>query len=368
MAGWFYIVDGERKDWGSEEQLPIEADVYHVDFINQFHYAIAERDHVLGMRHDGVTAFTQNDGGIIKMPDTDSRLVVPGQDAQDQGWWNYIVGKGLDFWFQFEGMTRDDIPSKYFARYGYALSRNALTAIRDLLNKCVTLNFGWSVALRDADINIESREVVSNGVPRGTKATGPNEFITDAGKFWDIIWADFFRQKINNPKPIFLGNDDEPLYGYNFISWVPYPNPDDPPIGNDVTIPGDKPKGSWLVSGTMWQGYSKNVVAKLLPLREALDVNASIEWRRSVYDPSTDSWTTVSDFSGTYDKETKRVNIPILGKEEYASIIPEQRPANQIWLINFPYGNEPYLEKPVPGWVSSAGERSYWTFDFKYKA
>lgn len=110
---WFYIRDGQRNEWGLNERLPAGADLFHVDFLNQFVWAAAERAHMshrIPLTKDNL--LTRNMGGMdllecevksLADPTLDSSLgiISIGDDIQSTA----TLGRWLDAIYLADGIA-----------------------------------------------------------------------------------------------------------------------------------------------------------------------------------------------------------------------------------------------------------------------
>lgn len=110
---WFYIRDGQRNEWELNERLPAGADLFHVDFLNQFVWAAAERAHMshrIPLTKDNL--LTRNMGGVdllecevksLADPTLDSSLgiISIGDDIQSTA----TLGRWLDAIYLADGIA-----------------------------------------------------------------------------------------------------------------------------------------------------------------------------------------------------------------------------------------------------------------------
>jgi hypothetical protein len=181
MAGWYYIRNGAQVDWPNGQTLPEDADVYHVDFVNQFNYALAERYHA-GFR----AALVMDAGKVIKTASTDGVMVKSGGDAQSLGWINQII-TDTNSLFAPDGASGFILPSGppnpiSLISSGDRLSRAKWTQIRDRINEAHEVRFmnefigAYPFFGRDNDLNftIASATVNATGFRKPLDFANPD--------------------------------------------------------------------------------------------------------------------------------------------------------------------------------------------------
>lgn len=364
MAGWYYIRDGQKIDWPAASPLPSGADVFHVDFVNQFHYAIAERLHVYQLVTAGTRPFVTDSGGIIKVDVTDGDLVQVGDDAQSGSWFVRIMDRCVQLRDFMGGAYGGDLSQMPTISTGVEVA-SIFGGLRDYVSSFRSVFTQQSVGVRaspplgsvivgspdqksNPDWPIIRRNTVSRGIPRrtpyywiyehlGFQEIRPGVFEEVINQTtWEEVWTWMIDNQIPNPR---WGPEedpgDEPVHGYIMVGTVPR--------YNDY---------NYLQS---WQGYSDNVVIQSKQTQRP-DRNASL------------SMTGLSQTRGEtgpitapYDRNLKEIAVGRLGKEGDYSAIPQTLPEGAASFV---------LEWPPQASLKPSRifqTNATWTFDFHYQ-
>lgn len=317
MAGWYYIRNGAQVDWPNGQTLPEDADVYHVDFVNQFQYALAERYHA-GFR----AALVMDSGKVIKTASTDGVMVKSGDDAQSLGWINQII-TDTNSLFAPDGASGFILPGGPpepigLISSGDRLSRAKWTQIRDRLNEAHEARFlnefigAYPFFGKDSGIDVNF--TVKSATVNATGYRKPLDYNTpDVTSYTGDIDADVaaYLQSVQiTPAPYVLSFPPSdaafdntvypfhPLYGsYNFSS-ASAPDTDQDGESDEVHI----------YKADLWYGYLDDINFDMNFVTERAAVTKMLRYASSFsfYPPVTLSYT------GSYSRGSGILVVPRL--------------------------------------------------------